>query len=49
MNSIIVRTMIEARRSTRFGMRYFVSEPRKHHYIPVCYLKQWAKYRLPKC
>jgi hypothetical protein len=20
-----------------------VSEPRKHHYIPVCYLKQWAK------
>jgi hypothetical protein len=19
-----------------------VSEPRKHHYVPVCYLKQWA-------
>lgn len=25
-----------------FGIGYFVSEPRKHHYIPVCYLKQWA-------
>jgi uncharacterized protein DUF4238 len=21
---------------------YQVSEPRKHHYVPVCYLKQWA-------
>jgi hypothetical protein len=20
-----------------------VSEPRKHHYVPVCYLKQWVK------
>ena len=19
-----------------------MSEPRKHHYVPVCYLKQWA-------
>ena len=31
----------------RYLMRGFfqglsVSEPRKHHYVPVCYLKQWA-------
>jgi hypothetical protein len=27
---------------TEFSKGQFVSEPRKHHYVPVCYLKQWA-------
>jgi Protein of unknown function (DUF4238) len=28
--------------SPNFPKGLFVSEPRKHHYVPVCYLKQWA-------
>jgi hypothetical protein len=28
--------------ANQFGESLFMSEPRKHHYIPVFYLKQWA-------